>query len=71
MFTVCMTGVCRSQRKALDPLELEFQRILSHCVVLENKPWSSKRATSSLNHRTTPSPQQLWGPTDVSLFYLD
>lgn len=37
-------GVCRSQKRVFEPLVLELQVVLSHCVDAEVKPRSSTRA---------------------------
>lgn len=37
-------------QKESDPLELELQAVVSHCVGSGKSTWSSGRATSGLNH---------------------
>ena len=49
MCTTCRPGICRGHKRALDPVELELQAIMSNCVVLETEPRSSERAASAQN----------------------
>lgn len=49
---VCMStargpGVCRVQKRTLDPLDLELQIVVSHIVRIE--PMSSTRAISAVH----------------------
>lgn len=46
----CTPGIHRGQKRALDPLELEFYIFVSHEVKQGIEPESSGRATSVLNH---------------------
>ena len=46
--TVCMPGICGSQRRASDPLGLELQMIVSHHVDTENQTRWSVRAINIL-----------------------
>lgn len=41
-------GVCRGQKRALDFMEVELDRVVSYYVVLGLKPQSSGRVTSVL-----------------------
>lgn len=44
-------SVCGGQKRVLDLLELELLVIMSHTYIgARNRTWSSKRATSALNH---------------------
>lgn len=45
----CMSvqNVHRGQKKVSDPMELEFRVVVFGVWVLENEPWSSRRATSA------------------------
>jgi hypothetical protein len=35
---MCVLGVCRDQKRASDPLELEIKMTVNHCVGAGNKP---------------------------------
>lgn len=44
VFTTCISGALRIQKKILDPLELELQVVVSHLIwVPETKPQSFTR----------------------------
>lgn len=47
--TTCMLGAHKSQKKALDPLELEFQTVESGRVGAGTEPGASARAARGLN----------------------
>jgi hypothetical protein len=51
MCTICVSGTCRGQKRALHPLELELQMALRICMwMLGIKSGSSGTAFSVCNH---------------------
>lgn len=46
-----VSGACGGQKKAFEPLEIEYRWLLATMWVLGTKPYSSLRAASVLNHR--------------------
>lgn len=51
----CVLRALRGQKRVWGPLELELQKIASHCVGLENEPGSPGRAMSAFNSWAIPS----------------
>lgn len=48
MSTSCVTGACRGEKKALDPMELDVGMAVSHHVGVGKQTRPSGRATSAL-----------------------
>jgi hypothetical protein len=46
----CAYSDLKDQKRVLEPLELELQRIVNHHVLLEVELISSGRVASALNH---------------------
>lgn len=51
--TIYISGVCRSQKRLLDPLELEWQIAVTGMCVLGTEPWSSARAHEFLTAQSS------------------
>ena len=49
MWTMFMPNGCGSQESKTDPLDLEFQVIVRHCVVLRNELTSSEKGAKGLS----------------------
>lgn len=49
MYTMFMSGAQGNQNSALDPLELESWKMVSHHVCAVNQTWVFARATGALN----------------------
>lgn len=47
---MCMLGICRGQKRWLNPLNLELDVVVSYHVGTGNQTWSPGRAKSASNH---------------------
>lgn len=56
MCTAYVTSACRSQKRALDSLDLESWVVVSHMWMLGIKPRPSAKAAAALNCRTSLEP---------------
>ena len=60
MTRLCLSATQCSQERALDPLELELEVVVSHHVLLGTEPGSFVKAASALSSRAfSPVPQFL------------